>query len=131
MNYKQKTQKAVLKIWGLQKAGGYRTKNCPLCKIYKENKTKNDDCDVCEGCLTFVALKRRDNGCGSFKTFRLSGKTGNWTIRAEHWQDVIPILKAIDRKFFTPRFCKSHPEQARKKFAFMLDIDNKIYNKYK
>lgn len=47
------------------------------------------------------------------------------------WADVIPVLKAISKKYFTPRFCKAFPEKARAKFKFMVEIDQKIYDKYK
>lgn len=117
MNYQQRTLKAIAEIHKKQKTGEYSFLHCPLCGIYGH----------CKGCLSFTAMPDEKDGCSDFKTYQI----GEWLPRAEFWQDVIPVLKAIDRKFFTPRFCKSHPEQARKKFAFMLDIDNRIYDKYK
>lgn len=114
MNFKQRTLTAVAEIHKKQKTGEYY--KCPLCRIYL----------ICDGCLNCTAMPN-DEGCGNFKTY--NAKT--WTIRAKFWQDVIPVLRAIDKKFFTPRFCKAHPEQARRKFAFMIEIDNRIYDKYK
>jgi len=121
MNYQQRTLKAVTEIHNDQKTGVYSDTHCPLCRIYRDKKGN------CVGCVS-CSVKGKTMGCCSFKTYM---EVRGYKIRAKFWQDVIPILKAIDKKFFTPRFCKSHPEQARKKFAFMIEIDNRIYDKYK
>lgn len=126
MNYKQRTLKKLMTMYLLQKTGEYNIIYCALCDIYIDN----EGVGACTGCISHTATNNDEN-CSSFKTYILSRDSGDWTIRAEFWENVIPVLKAISKKYFTPRFCKAHPEKARKKFAFMVEIDQKIYNKYK
>ena len=106
MTYKQKAIKACEKLAHKYRNPTneifFKTSHCPLCDIYF---TKNQDCIGCPLNDELMYLF----GCDQFNTYKKaemnqysSRKKESFENRAKLFDKIIPILKKIPAKRFTP-----------------------------
>lgn len=123
--YKQKTTEAIEEFIDVKyllppDKLKFNDIDCSLCLVYCR---KNGSCD---GCLNMVFFDKGSNmtGCGKSKTF-FALISHTFTMhrnkRRKFWQIVLPKLKDIPAKYFTPSGFQKKP------FKFMIDIDTELY----
>ena len=122
MKTKDKVIDAVKNMIKKQDKGTYffGTRDCKLCSIYRRKRIGH-----CKHCIqSLVKGAKGDFQCAYFKTYPAKKTIGESKIRAMFWKECLPILEEMRAKYFRRRANKS------KHFAFMSDIDEKVYKEY-